>query len=342
MPAKKPTEQPAQPERREGQEGSRWVNVRPTGEQLAAWFKENVSIPEGLKHEDYVSGVTLIQQTEKSKEIVAWSPEGQPVIAERSNLVFVPYAKVETRVKYFHDLMALHADEWQGVIQPVSVPEPDKSLPPGFFFMLVPTGENRGVRYICSTMKVTVFKRGTVERVEQERPVGVHRNPVTRVVGETIIDAPPATKMIPVSGNRGPDNFSLMKAETGAIGRALGLAGMLVIPGTGVATAEDMAEAEALDRAPQPQATAEGAEVPQEGKSPEQVISDLRQSAAEAISALKTEFPARFEDFRTWAQERGIGRIDEINDEPKLRGLVTKAERELQDARAEEEPPPSE
>lgn len=39
-----------------------------------------------------------------------------------------------------------------------------------------------------------------------------------------------------------PDTDSLMKAETGAIARALGTIGMLALPGSGLATAEDMSD----------------------------------------------------------------------------------------------------
>lgn len=39
-----------------------------------------------------------------------------------------------------------------------------------------------------------------------------------------------------------PDMNSVMKAETGAVARALGFLGMLTLPGSGIATAEDMLE----------------------------------------------------------------------------------------------------
>ena len=328
--AKPAAKAPEGPTRREGQEGSRWINVRPTGDEIARWFKDNVAIEQGLKHEDYVSGITLIQQTEKAREVINWSPEGQPVIAERSNLVYVPYAKVETRVKYFHDLMRLKADDWLGVIEPVK--QFDPALPPGFFFFTVPTGDNRGVRYICCSMQVVVYKRDTVSEKRYETGSGHRRHEIIERTGETIIDAPPATKMIPVSGQRGADNFSLMKAETGAVGRALGLAGMLVIPGTGVATAEDMAEAEQLDRQPPPQTEPQ---TPQEDRPAQEVLTELRQRAAQVIGELRDSHPERFEDFKAWAQQRGIGAVNDITDQPKLRGLITKAERELDEAASE-------
>jgi len=46
-------------------------------------------------------------------------------------------------------------------------------------------------------------------------------------------------------GNLYPDENALMKAETGSVARAIGLMGILALPGSGVATAEDMVEFEA-------------------------------------------------------------------------------------------------
>lgn len=330
----------AQAQRREGQEGSRWINVRPTGAEIAKWFKENVEIADGLDHDHYVSGITLIQQQEKAKEVAGWNSENQPLIAERTNLVYVPYAKVETRVKYFHDLMELKSEDWQGVIEPVQPQNPDPSLPPGFFYFLVKTGPDAGVRYICCSMKVTVYKRGTVERKRVQAGNGHRRQEAIETTGETIIDAPPATKMIAVAARWGPDNFSMMKAETGAVGRALGLAGMLVIPGTGVATAEDMAEAEALvGQQAQAEPTGEASAPPADAKPSPEALTELRQQAVAAILALKEGYPDAFKAFQEWSQGRNIGKIAEIEDERLLRGLVTKAERDLQEAQAETPPP---
>lgn len=320
------------PERRQGREGSRWLNERPTGTDVADWFEENVALHEGLAHKDYVSGVTLIQQTEKTREVIAWSPENRPVTGEVSNIVYVPYAKVEARVKYFQDLMRVNGDEWVGFIEPVPVAG-FETLPPGFFMFKVPTDGGRAVIYVCCSMKVTVYKRGSIEYVEVPQAVG--RSSVERR-GEIVIDAPPGTKMIPTLGKYGPDPNALMKAETGAVGRALGLAGMLVIPGTGIATAEDLAEAEALARTPQQPVEPE---TPTEARSPQEVLTELRQQAATSIAALKQEDPDRFEAFRAWAAERGVRKVAEIEDEPMLRGLATKVERELAEARAESPQP---
>lgn len=336
----------AEADRRVGQEGSRWYNEPPTGKQIAEWFEANVKLHDGLEHKDYVPGITMIPSTEKVKQVIGWGSDGQPVIAKRENLVYTPYAKVETRVKYFHDLMATKEKEWIGIIEPVTPAGADDRLPPGFFTYLIPTGENKGVRYICCTMKVTVYEREDFDEVREvvDTRNGVYR---TRRIGKKIIDAPPATKMIPLTStwndNVRADDMAMMKAETGAVGRALGLAGMLVIPGTGVATAEDMGEAEALQS--QPSGAAPTIEPPADLPAEQLPVGQdellaLREEAVEAINSLKNEYPDAFKLFQEWAQSRGIGRIDAIVDPTILRGLTSKAirDKEAEDAKQEEPP----
>lgn len=322
---------------RRGQEGSRWYNERPTGEDISQWFRENVHIEEGLDPADYVTGITLIPGEEKSKEVVGYRDNGSPVIEERINLAYTPYPRVDTRVKYFHDLMALKADEWVGYIEPIEVPTPKGThLPPGFFTFRVQ--EDNGVTtFICCSMKVTVYKRGTVK--EEHRQINNGRGDITTVTrrtGEVIIDGPPATKMIGVR-KRYADSFSLMKAETGAVGRALGLAGMLVVPGAGVATAEDMAEVPDIEARP-PEPVAEGAAQPQAGPQETGPTDDeLRQEAASIIEEMRLHFPEALEDFRAWAKERNMGKLSEVT-QPALKGVVRQLERKLDEAR-ESNPP---
>lgn len=328
---------------RVGREGSRWYNEPPDGKDLAKWFKEAVPLHEGMEHEDYVSGITLIPATEKGREVIGWK-DGQPIIAQRENLVFTPYPKVETRVKYFHDLMAAR-DDWLGFIDPITPAGAEKSgLPPGFFLHFIQTTEGRGKRYVCCTMKVTIFEREGFEEkvVVKDSRRGVHE--VVRV-GTKVLDAPPATKMISTTttgwgqakGERTvvADDFALMKAETGALGRALGMAGMLVIPGSGVATAEDMAEVEQSQAIPE--TTEEPtAELPAERPEPTaDELKALRDEAGEAITALKNEHPDAFKLFQEWAAGRGVGRIDAISDPAVLRGLASKANRDFKEASEE-------
>lgn len=328
-------------ERRIGQEGSRWFNAPPTGKELADWFEKNVQVHDKLDSDHYVQGITMIPNTDKAKTVVGWDAASKaPVIESIENLVFTPYAKVETRIKYFNDLMAQMAEEWLGVIEPVTpTTAPPGYLTPGFFPFSVNAGEKGTYRYIACSMKVTVFKRDTVEWKEW-------RNTQTgqlerRRIGETIIDAAPGTKMVPMMGRYDPDPSSLMKAETGAIGRALGMAGMLVIPGTGVATAEDMQEALGGERqaaVPEdqqlPPDTPQGAATSAGRPSNErETITDMQQQTVMILNTLKAEFPDTFENYRAWAQERGIGQINEVTEARVLQGMLNKADRELTNER---------
>lgn len=323
-------------ERRIGQEGSRWYNAPPTGLELSKWFSENVPLHTGLTSAHYLPGITLIPATERAKTVVGWQGNA-PVIEAVENLVYVPYAKVETRVKYFHDLMDKNG-EWLGVIEPVATERQSASLPKGFFAFRVQTGDNKITNYVCCTMKVTVFKRETV-RYKEFRNIETKKMERLRE-GETIIDAAPATKMIATLGRYGADDFSLMKAETGAVGRALGMAGMLVIPGTGIATAEDMQEAGAMEGRSTPSLPEDGeqAQTPAveaaEPSKPEE-LTDLRQHAALLLNTIKAEFPDLFAEFLEWAKGRKIGEIGKVEDARKLRGVIAKAERELTLARQE-------
>lgn len=323
-------------ERRIGQEGSRWYNAQPTGAELAKWFEDNVPIHDGLESKLYLPGVTMIPATEKAKTVVGWQGNA-PVIQQIENLVFVPYAKVETRIKYFHDLMAQH-DDWLGVIEPVATEKQAPGLPKGFFAFRVQTADKGVVNYVCCTMKVTVYERESVEWKE-------FRNSDTGAIervrsGNAIIDAAPATKMIATLGRWGADDFSLMKAETGAVGRALGMAGMLVIPGTGIATAEDMQEASAMEGRQTPSLPEDGEQAQAPPAATEQAtsadeLSDLRHQAALLLNTIKAEFPELFAEFLEWAKGRKIGEIGKVDDPRILRGVITKAERELTEAREE-------
>lgn len=65
------------------------------------------------------------------------------------------------------------------------------------------------------------------------------------------------------TGDRFPDLTALMKAETGAVGRALGNLGMLTLPGSGVASADDIYEYLRQER----EAEDDGVASAQQGKS---------------------------------------------------------------------------
>lgn len=331
---------------RKGREGSRWWNERPTPDDVATWFK-TVPLHDEMEHERYINGIVLIPQKTKTDEIEGENPDGTPKIREGIwNLTYTPYPKVETRVQYFHDLMAKHEEEWMGVIEAVGGGE--GGLPPGFFVRSVTHGDKGQfvTRYLCCTAKVTVYERGDVQWVTIRKP---NREEFKVRVGKTIIDALPATKQVPLLGYQyKPDAFALMKAETGAAGRALGMAGMLVIPGAGVATADDMNEANAMEGRPAPaepaseEQKAETATLPEAEKPAESAPAEseeinqeakLREEANVALLEMKSDFPGAFEEFKEWCKSRSIEALGDIHEVAVLKGIVKKAQKDLDSAK---------
>lgn len=328
----------ARPAQRKGKEGNRWVNERPSGEDLSKWFADTVKVQGDLDHSDYVAGVTLIPGKEKIAEVVGWDQTNSPILADFYDLVLTPYMRVETRLKYFHDLMA--AEDIEGYIEPV-VPETlDPHLPLGFFRFAIATKPGFERRYIGCAMKVTVYQKNSVEMVKVILDKRTGREGLVRR-GRVLIDAPPATKLVPTVAYDNADDHVVSKAETGAIGRALGMAGILVIPGTGIATAEDMQEVRQ-----QASTGAEAAELPSDLAAPEpEAVQPEAQAQAEAtdeelrvqakaiIDEMAATHPDAFAEFKSWAAERGHQRLSEVTS-PALRGLVRKAENMLTDAKS--------
>lgn len=313
---------------RTGQEGSRWINERPTGEEVAKWFEENVNLPdEKLEHDDYVQGITLIPNKMKEKVVVEYDG-AKPVLDDIENLVFTPYAKVETRVKCFWDWMRLN-EGWLGVIEPVTPLSPVASLPPGFGRIGVTGQDGKVSNYLTCSMRVKVYEADSIERHR-------HRNTATGdmltvVEGKEVFSFPPATKAVPMLGRFGPDDNAVMKAETGAVGRALGFAGILVVPGSGIATAEDMQEALALEGTTAQTAPAEAAAV-----LPESDDSALRQRIGDLVAKLGEVDAARLEQIRDWMNERDeLPKIPEMSS-VQLRGVIGRLEKALAEAKAEQ------
>lgn len=332
----------------DGREGARWINRKPTPAQFAAWFNKNVSIAEGLDGGDYIGGIVLIPALSTGVKHVKEVRNGTPIIEEISELAYIPYAKVETRVKYFWDLMEVNSERWIGVIEPVPQRTPATgsdgmkaladSLPPGFAVVSVPwTRNNEAVfsHYVVANYHVAVYERDNYADVIAGKP----SLPIRQGFG---------TKQVPLS-RKFPDDDALMKAETGAIGRALGVAGIFVIPGSGVATAEDMLEgAGAAPTAAQaPGEGAAGPELPpaaEAAKTPAEAVEETRESLvkklAETVQELQA-FPAGVTQWTEFLQQRNLRRIEDAED-PVLKGLVKKAEKILADHRehAEKNPPP--
>lgn len=296
---------------RRGREGSRWINQRPTAREVVDWFN-TVPLHEGMHHADYIGGVTLIPAKEKSNEVVGFNDAGLPQLREREDLVYVPYVKVETRVAYFMRFMEISAAkhwyaEWEDVISPGA---DTLGLPPGFFKYAAVDPKGKTVTFVGCSKRVRIYER-------------------SRTTGEALAVLTPSagTKVVATSTRWDADANALHKAETGAVGRALGFAGMLVVPGSGVATADDMHDdqvphgAGALAPAlpPSPAAPAPPAE---EQESDE----ELRRRARELVGALT---PAKAAAFQEWA---GARRFEITAAEgPVLRGAVKKLEK-LSDA----------
>jgi hypothetical protein len=326
-------QQAAQPRPAEAvQEGNRWVWAQPKPEDFVTWFAENVHLHDGMTHDRYVQGVVLIGSKEKRK-ITRVTQQGQPMLGEEERLVFTPYAKVETRVAYFYDLMAEKKDDWLGIIEPVPVAQLTEAgvynvnMPPGFFRLPIAKENNQRVDFIGCAKRVRILDRSTVEVVEViDTDFDAQGNVVRQTRrrsydGIPIAEFSPATKMVSTLGRYGEDPFSMMKAETGAVGRALGMAGMLVIPGSGIATAEDMQEALAgaggvalegtnvsLESEDTAAAGPEGAAAGTTGDS-----RPLSEQIPDMLKVLEEDYPAALEEAQAWAREKKL-RLNDLTE----------------------------
>jgi hypothetical protein len=275
------------------QEGARWRFHRPSSEAVARWFATQ-PLDEEMQHDHYIGGVVLIGQNETVKHTIA---NGD--IRERPERVFTPYMQIGTRVGYFHRL-AEHRNLIP-VIEPADVPRSNNpqsiyfngNMDEGLWWHAVVDGGGQTVRYLCATWRVALYTpQSYADLINGKQPMPVRQGRGTKQVAGT------------------PDPNGIAKAQTGAIGRALGVAGILVV-GTGIATAEDMMElpgyAGAAPEAPTLPATPT---VPPQIADGEQPVA---QSAAEELErlragalALQTELQeaGRWQAVAAWYQER--------------------------------------
>ncbi len=351
-----------QTEARQGREGGRWINERPTSLEFGEWFAENMKIDPALDAENYVGGVVLIPATDRKSPVVTGFREGKPLIEEREELSFIPYAKVETRINYYWDLLAAHP-EWVGTVAPdaldrlpiereatiETVTEDGKTtivekldkpsalatmvhqLPAGFSIVTVPVAD-RYTHFLCCTIRVAIWDR------EEWKALGMQERIELSGTGLGALRTGRGTKQVPMlTGRTSPwaDPNSLMKAETGALGRALGFAGIFVIPGSGVATAEDMQEsaAQGVTSAQEPEsegnagpAAPEVAAVRTGAETAVDEEAALRAKAAALYKALAEDHPGRAEEFGKWAQERKLTSLGQATGAT-LRGVVRKLEK---------------
>lgn len=331
---------------RRGRIGGRWVNEQPSSEEFVEWFETSMKLDPQLDHKDYIGGVVLIAAVdEKVREVTGFNAEGNPIIETHAELTYTPYARVETRIAYFWDLMDVHP-EWIGVVENVTPPrvpidfiteeevregeqpvtvrrrQPGAlsvlahGLPDGFSIMSVPVDKNY-TSFICCTRRVSIYKRG-----RNDEPEGL---PLREGIG---------TKQVPLLTGRGTpwaDPNALMKAETGAEGRALGFAGIFVIPGSGVATAEDVLES--MSQGATPATATEGNQGPaapeavRTGAEQHQFDEDqLRTRAMTLYKGLNDETPEKAKEFSDWMRARRHQNVNEISGAA-LRGVVRKLEK---------------
>lgn len=291
------------------QEGGRWRFHKPTSEQVANWFRTQ-PLDEGMEHDHYVGGVVLIPNTEKAKY------QTDRGTVDRHEMVWTAYVQIGTRIGYFRRLAELR--ELIPVIRPAAVPRSsiagspyfNANMPEGFWFHTATTDQGEIVRYLCCTMIAEML---TPESY-MDRLKGRDVMPVLRAEG---------TKQ----GSAGADPNALMKLQTSAIGRALGAAGILVI-GTGVATADDMAEPTAYG-APTPEPQLPGST---QVAKPEPDIHALRERLTVVSKQLRETNPQAHAQVSAWYQERAnVSGWESINDAPveALQGIITRFEEAL-------------
>jgi hypothetical protein len=262
---------------------------------------------------------------------------------------FTPYVKVDTRVSYFWDLVRKmnedEDDKYIGTIRPVeqerftdpASPYFNGNLPAGFSWFLVRDSKDQIARYLVAETEVAIYRREDYAQVlkgEQRMPVLYGRD----------------SKQTAVLARKGwPDDFAMMKARTGSIGRALGVAGILVV-GTGVASAEDMEEigtAQAgttTEDAPVTLPAIKGADADRTAGAPvtqqpepmverevpqAEVDAGLRDRAKALRETMQAQYPAAWKGYVEWyTEERRFPPLDELTGSA-LKGAVTKLERDL-------------
>jgi hypothetical protein len=367
------TEQRAPKAYDEGREGARWINRKPSGPEFAAWFSDNVKMPEGLEHDKYVGGVVLIPAVETVQYVKSVNEtSGEAVIERKKQLTYTPYPKVETRLEFYWDLLDQN-ENWYGVVEPITTPRPSvepvtveeqimdgdrlidrksqrvaqivqtvEQLPPGFFVMSVPVA-GEIAHYLCCSYLVEIRE----EREGKEDRV-VRSGRGTKAVPMVTVKTWSGATTIK------PDDNAIMKAETGAKGRALGFAGILNIPGSGVATAEDMLEALAGPAAGvqpgEPQTTEAGPAAPTAEPAPakskeEQQADEHKALVARARELVNegSELPGVLDEFKEWGQKRNppVTNLGNLRG-PALKGAIKKLEKlvEAGKQRAADAPPP--
>jgi hypothetical protein len=319
-------------------QGSRWLYAPPTEDELREWFRSQ-RLHDGMEHEPYMGGIVLIGASERYRQTMRKRNSEETYVVESERTVHVPYVKVDTRIAYFWDMVRVLnggdlLGKYLGVIRPVPqhrIPDPaspyfNLHLPEGFFRLPVQNKDGNFTNYFGCVRRVAIYERESYVREKNEA--------VALIEGI-------ATKQT-LTGKTWADDNALMKVETSAVGRALGMAGILVV-GTGVASAEDMQEfeggtgGEAAAREPSlPPAASPQAPGPATGTEP--LTPD--QEAASLIAKIGENFAKLESDFPEQASLTGAG-VTEITKGtplrdlplPALKGIAIRVERDLDAAR---------
>jgi hypothetical protein len=192
------------------------------------------------------------------------------------------------------------------------------NMPAGLWWHIVAGQDGQSLRYLCATTNVGLYD-------PQTYAAKLRREPVMPLIGGQ------GTKQV----GGGPDMNQIAKAQTGAIGRALGVAGVLVI-GTGIATAEDMQELPGYGATPVapelpvvPSAIAEGQPPPVD---PAAQLDQLRSRALALQTQLQEQSSDAWKEFAAWYAERrkseGWDGLETVPFEG-LKGIVARMERTL-------------
>lgn len=163
----------------------------------------------------WFSGFKLHEGLEHSQYV-----NGIVAIENRSrgqSIGWSPFVTATTRIKYFWDLCEVKG--WYGSI---SNPRPIER-PFGFAPDKIATG-------LLAEVNVSIWE---TSEIDPDQP----RRPLRSATGRKQVDQGYLYSQV-----RNPDFDAIMKAETGALARGLGQIGILCLPGSGVATAEDMNE----------------------------------------------------------------------------------------------------
>lgn len=296
-------------------EGARWRHHRPSPDAVADWFT-SVPLDESMDHADFIGGVVLIPGKEKAQ----YSTERG--LQERYELTYTPYMQIGTRVGYFHALARQR--DLVSIIEPMEVPRsqnPDSpyfngNMATGLWWHVV-EGDRAPLRFLCATARVAMYDRGDWRRSRAEASPLLEATGTKQVFG-------------------GADINGIAKAQTGAIGRALGVAGVLVI-GTGIATAEDMEELSSggsTGGTPAPSLPTVPSQIesgaPPEASTREEKLDQLR-SRAQALATQMQEAdpPEAWREFQGFWRERqqieGWRTLDDVPLDP-LAGIVARME----------------